>query len=62
MLEAGITALAARRSGRSTREQLEPKVDDLTQAPGEAALRGGQAGPFADLDVIRRRGMSTTRF
>lgn len=38
-LEAGKTALAAGRSGPSTREQqLESEVDDLTQALGEAAV------------------------
>jgi transposase len=38
-LEAGKTALAAGRSGRSTREeQLEAEVADLTQALGEAAV------------------------
>ena len=38
-LEAGKTALAAGRSGPSTREQqLEAEVADLTQALGEAAV------------------------
>ena len=38
-LEAGKTALAAGRSGPSTREeQLEAQVEDLTQALGEAAV------------------------
>ncbi|WP_431844293.1 transposase [Calidifontibacter indicus] len=38
-LEAGKTALAAGRSGPSTREQqLEAEVADLTQALGEAAI------------------------
>ena len=38
-LEAGKTALAAGRSGPSTREeQLEAHVEDLTQALGEAAV------------------------
>lgn len=38
-LEAGKTALAAGRSGPSTREQqLEAQVADLTQALGEAAV------------------------
>ena len=38
-LEAGKTALAAGRSGPSTREQqLETEVADLTQALGEAAV------------------------
>lgn len=38
-LEAGKTALAADRSGPSTREeQLEAQVEDLTQALGEAAV------------------------
>lgn len=38
-LEAGKTALAAGRSGPSTREeQLEARVEDLTQALGEAAV------------------------
>jgi transposase len=39
VLEAGKTALAAGRSGPSTREQqLEAEVADLTQALGEAAV------------------------
>ena len=39
-LEAGKTALAAGRSGPSAREeQLEAEVADLTQAPGEAAVK-----------------------
>ncbi len=38
-LEAGKTALAAGRSGPSTREeQLDAQVEDLTQALGEAAV------------------------
>ena len=38
-LQAGKTALAAGRSGSSTREeQLEAEVADLTQALGEAAV------------------------
>lgn len=38
-LEAGKTALAAGRSGPSTREeQLEAQVEELTQALGEAAV------------------------
>lgn len=38
-IEAGKTALAAGRTGPSTREaQLEAKVADLTQALGEAAV------------------------
>ncbi|PZS04813.1 MAG: transposase [Pseudonocardiales bacterium] len=38
-LEAGKTALAAGRSGPSTREeQLAAQVEDLTQALGEAAV------------------------
>lgn len=38
-LEAGKVALAAGRSGPSTREQqLEAEVEDLTQALGEAAV------------------------
>ena len=38
-LEAGKTALAAGRSGPSTREeQLEAQVEDLTQALGEAVV------------------------
>ena len=38
-LEAGKTALAAGRSGPSTREQqLQAEVEDLTQALGEAAV------------------------
>ena len=38
-LAAGKTALAAGRSGPSTREeQLEAQVEDLTQALGEAAV------------------------
>jgi transposase len=38
-LEAGKTALAAGRSGPSTREQqLEAEVSELTQALGEAAV------------------------
>jgi transposase len=38
-LEAGKTALAAGRSGPSTREeQLEAEIIDLTQALGEAAV------------------------
>lgn len=38
-LEAGKAALAAGRSGPSTREeQLEAQVEDLTQALGEAAV------------------------
>lgn len=38
-LEAGKTALAAGRTGPSTREdQLEAEVADLTQALGEAAV------------------------
>jgi transposase len=38
-LEAGRTALAAGRSGPSTREdQLAAQVEDLTQALGEAAV------------------------
>ena len=38
-LEAGKTALAAGRSGPSTREeQLEAQVEDVTQALGEAAV------------------------
>jgi len=38
-LEAGKTALAAGKSGPSTREeQLEAEVADLTQALGEAAV------------------------
>lgn len=38
-LEAGKTALAAGKSGPSTREQqLEAEVADLTQALGEAAI------------------------
>lgn len=38
-LEAGKTALAAGRSGPSTREQqLEAEIEDLTQALGEAHL------------------------
>ncbi|HZY29450.1 MAG TPA: transposase [Jiangellaceae bacterium] len=38
-LEAGRTALAAGKSGSSTREeQLEAEVADLTQALGEAAV------------------------
>ena len=38
-LEAGKTALAAGRSGPSSREeQLEAQVEDLTQALGEAAV------------------------
>ena len=38
-LEAGKTALAAGRSGPSTREeQLEAQVEDLTQALGAAAV------------------------
>jgi transposase len=43
-LEAGKTALAAGKSGPSTREeQLEAEVADLTQALGEAAVRGHRA-------------------
>lgn len=71
-LEAGRTALVAGKSGPSTREQqLEAEVAELTQALGEAAVeirvrrkvRGGSAGPFEDLEVIRvQAGMSTTRF
>jgi transposase len=61
-LEAGRTALAAGKSGPSTREeQLEAEVAELTQALGEAAVeirvwkkeRGGSVGPFEDLEVIR---------
>lgn len=38
-VEAGKTALAAGRTGPSTREaQLEAEVDDLTRALGEAAV------------------------
>lgn len=38
-LEAGETALAAGKSGPSTREeQLEAELADLTQAQGEAAV------------------------
>ena len=60
-LEAGKTALAAGKSGRSSREeQLEAQVTELTQALGEAAVairvwkrpRAGPAGPFAELEVI----------
>lgn len=41
-LEAGKTALAASRSGPSTREeQLEAQVEELTQALGEAAVEIG---------------------
>src|SRR5215207_3150888 len=70
-LEAGKSGLASGKSGPSTREQqLEAEVTELTQALGEAAVepacleevRGGPAGPFADLEVIRiDAGMPTTR-
>jgi transposase len=70
-VEAGKTALTAGKSGPSTREaQLEAEVADLTQALGEAAVElrvwkksAAAAGPFADLEVIRRQaGMPTARF
>ena len=72
-LAVGRTAVAAGKSGPSSREeQLEAEVADLTQALGEAAIevrvwrkqeRGGPPGPFEDLEVIRiEAGMPTARF
>ena len=60
-LEAGKTALAAGKSGPSSREeQLEAEVAELTgprrgrsRDPGVEEERGGQVGPFEDLEVIR---------
>ena len=71
-LEGGKAGIEAGKSKPSTREQqLEDEVAELTQALGEAAVeirvveeeRGGPAGPFEDLEVIRlEAGMPTSRF